>query len=287
MLIIWFLLSLLKHTLLSSCVADHLSTKPECSVKEKQTEQKTLEDLVKLVVERICVPHSQNKFFEKDEQGRNPIHHAILNDKPNVLAIILKNSVNNSFITALINAQDNDRNTPLIMATQEGNQDMVKLLLEQPNIDVNKTNREGNTPLMMATQKGKEDIVKMLLKQPNIDVNKKNIEGNTALGMAVKNKKHPAIVQSLLLDNRVNPNLTCSKNAAYSRPCEYLLMWLQINYIRECINREEKEGSIRMLKAFLKRKEINIQSLDFDILKFAQELNDKELLNLINHVLGS
>ena len=62
--------------------------------------------------------------------------------------------------------------------------ELVKLLLKQPNIDVNARCNRGQTPLMIASmntrRQGDMDIVKLLLKQPNIDVDARDKSGRTA-----------------------------------------------------------------------------------------------------------
>ncbi len=89
-----------------------------------------------------------------------------------------------------INVQDEDGYTALLLASQSGNTEIVKLLLENPektNIDVNIQNKDGDTALIWAFRlpfQEDMEIIKLLLENPektNIDVNIKNKDGDTAL----------------------------------------------------------------------------------------------------------
>jgi ankyrin repeat protein len=70
---------------------------------------------------------------------------------------------------------------------------IIKMLLKHPKIDVNKQNKYGQTALMLAStytkNKSTEKAVKMLLEHPDIDVNLKSCHGCTSLMYAVANSK--------------------------------------------------------------------------------------------------
>lgn len=73
-------------------------------------------------------------------------------------------------------------------------QQIVKKLLEVPNIDVNSRNRhDGGTVLMQAALNGHTDTVILLL-QANVDIMVKNNRGQTALDIA-KEHKHNDVIQ--------------------------------------------------------------------------------------------
>ena len=58
-------------------------------------------------------------------------------------------------------------------------------------IDVNKTTLKGASPLLIASQNDLVDVVKELLKNKNIDVNKKHLKfkSTTALYIAAQNDR--------------------------------------------------------------------------------------------------
>jgi ankyrin repeat protein len=63
---------------------------------------------------------------------------------------------------------------------------LINLLTNRTDIDINLQNNDGNTPLMLAVIYNMKNIVIELLKNPNINVNLKDIGGNTALMLAIK-----------------------------------------------------------------------------------------------------
>ncbi len=118
---------------------------------------------------------------------RNPIVNAVSqNDLQRVKALIARrvdiNAANDSF-------------TALMLASQNGQVDMVRALLDA-KADVNGKPSGGPTPLMLAAMKGNENIVRALL-SAKADVNAKAGDGTTALMLAATGG-HAAIVSALL-----------------------------------------------------------------------------------------
>lgn len=87
--------------------------------------------------------------------------------------------------------------TPLFIASQEGHEKVVKLLLDNSNVDVNKATEDGATPLFIACCNGHEKVAKLLLEHPNIEVDKARHNGCTPLHAACQNG-HEKIVKLLL-----------------------------------------------------------------------------------------
>ena len=68
---------------------------------------------------------------------------------------------------------DDDVKTSLFLAIEKDNVEIVKLLLSNPSIDVNKG--YGNkAPLLLAIEKDNVEIVKLLLSNPSINVNQES-----------------------------------------------------------------------------------------------------------------
>ncbi len=79
-----------------------------------------------------------------------------------------------------VNAVVNDRGTSLIIyATEYGQTDVVRVLLEKGGVDTNAKNANGMTALMKAYEGGHMDIVDMLL-ESGVDSNIRNQSGKTA-----------------------------------------------------------------------------------------------------------
>jgi ankyrin repeat protein len=64
----------------------------------------------------------------------------------------------------------NQDGTALIMASQDGHDEIVKLLLSRSDIAVNSRFNQGATALMLASQNGRDAVVKLLLCRSGVAV---------------------------------------------------------------------------------------------------------------------
>merc|ERR1712166_616616 len=85
--------------------------------------------------------------------------------------------------------------TPLFAASQEGNIDIVKVLLKADG-NVNQHSNKNQTPLNIASCNGHTEIVRLLLQQPNIDLNKEDDWNDSPLDCATENN-HTDVIQLL------------------------------------------------------------------------------------------
>lgn len=104
-----------------------------------------------------------------------PIIIAAYYGQENILRLLLR------FPGIDVNARKFTGATALFFAIDRGYENIVELLLQAPGIDVNAHTLDGISPLMIASQKGYVNIVKLLLQVPGINFNAQDIEGNTAL----------------------------------------------------------------------------------------------------------
>lgn len=95
-----------------------------------------------------------------------------------------------------INARGRFGTTGLIAAVQIGNETIVKLLLQAPDINVNAQDKDGCTALMAGAMSGNENIVKLLLQAHNIKYMRNN-DGFDALCIAALGG-HENIIKLLL-----------------------------------------------------------------------------------------
>ena len=96
------------------------------------------------------------------------------------------------------------KTTPLLMACNIGNLEIVKLLIEK-GADLDRVNKDGETPLFVACQNGNEKVVKLLLDTGGVDLNQANNKGETPLFRACING-HAETVK-LLLDHGADPKI--------------------------------------------------------------------------------
>ena len=86
-----------------------------------------------------------------------------------------------------VNAKDRDGSTALMIASERGDAEVVKLLLEN-GADPNAGDTSGYTALMFASYSGDLEIAKLLVKK-GADVNARDKDGWTALMFASIEKK--------------------------------------------------------------------------------------------------
>ena len=106
-----------------------------------------------------------------------------------------------------VNKAGSDYTTALYTAVENGHSSIVQMLLQDEDIDANKVGHpRGTNPLIRATQAGIFDIVQMLLHVENIDVNHAEKSNMTALLYASSNGR-VEIVQALLLIDNIDVNI--------------------------------------------------------------------------------
>ncbi|KAG0639131.1 ankyrin repeat-containing domain protein [Tuber brumale] len=137
-----------------------------------------------------------------------------------------------------VNASAADRPTALIYAARSGSQEILRMLLGHPRIEVNQLGPEGYSALhwailrehvhtvellitdprvdlstrtgtivnalMRAVSTGNQEIVELLLRNPGIDVSDRGLDGRTALHIAAVRAQNEAIVRMLVQDLRVD-----------------------------------------------------------------------------------
>ena len=82
-----------------------------------------------------------------------------------------------------VNMPDPSGLTPMAWACKENKLDLVQVLLERPDLDVNKISQD-RTALHFACEKGHFEIVKILLQNENIKVMAQDKTGRTPLQLA-------------------------------------------------------------------------------------------------------
>jgi ankyrin repeat protein len=103
-----------------------------------------------------------------------------------------------------VNHTDNNGWTPLMLAVAEGLLTAVQALLSAPRIDINAQKPDGETALFVAANQGEDDVVKALINK-RADVNIAKINGWTPL-MVAAGKGLLAITQALLSAPRIDIN---------------------------------------------------------------------------------
>ena len=106
---------------------------------------------------------------------------------------IVKELLNHPDINVNYKNNSSSEDTALTIASYKGNTESVRELLKHPDIDVNIPNSKNVTPLMLAIRENKPDTIVELLKHPDIDLNLKDDDGQTALDYANENGRYEII----------------------------------------------------------------------------------------------
>ena len=133
----------------------------------------------------------------KDSCGRTPLAWATRNGQE----IIVKRLLETKGVKP--DLKDNWGQTPLSWAARNGHETVVKLLLTVHSIDPDSKARDGRTPLSWAAANGNEVIVKILLGTNGVEPDSKDIWDQTPLSWAARNG-HEAVAKLLLAKGSVN-----------------------------------------------------------------------------------
>ena len=102
-----------------------------------------------------------------------------------------------------VNALAVEGDTPLIIASRQGNLKTVQTLLAA-GADVNATNSKQTTALMAASEAGHADIIKALGTRKQLDLEAMDWNMDTALMLAVRHQQAAAVDALLALGANVN-----------------------------------------------------------------------------------
>ena len=131
--------------------------------------------------------------------GQTPFWIACQNGRTEVVKVLLNDE------RVLVNKANHNSQTPFWIACEKGHVEVVNLLLNDERIDVNKANSDDQTPFWIACYNGRTEVVKLLLNDENIDINKADKGNTTPLYIACE-KGHVEIVKLLLNDERIDVN---------------------------------------------------------------------------------
>ena len=136
----------------------------------------------------------------QDNQGRAPLHIASESGNVQFARLLIEQGAN-------INLPDNDRNAPLHIALKNDKEEIANLLLEQPDINVNLKGNDLDTGLHIAVRKSCAAINWLL--QKGADVNLCNKDGDTPVHIAAK-EGYIEVIKQL---TKENADLTLSNEA--------------------------------------------------------------------------
>ncbi|CAK9212606.1 unnamed protein product [Sphagnum troendelagicum] len=124
-----------------------------------------------------------------------PLHKAMYNGDLGVAKALLEYDVDVNRFDRIFGR------TPLHVAScKDERSDFVKLLLQQPRIDVNATALRESTPLHMAARFTCPKVVELLLNDPRVVIDAKTVDGLTALHLVAEGREdldsNPQVIRS-------------------------------------------------------------------------------------------
>jgi len=170
-----------------------------------------------------------------------------------------------------INQTDCTGSTPLIWASLNGHEEVVKILLGRGDINPDKPSEDGRTPLRCAAENGHEGVVEILLGRGDVSPDEPNKDGQTPLWCAAENG-HERVIKMLLGRDDVSPDkpdkydrtpLLCAAENGHDRVVEVLLGRDEVNpdkpdkYDRTPLLCAAENGHDRVVEALLGRDEVN------------------------------
>ena len=136
---------------------------------------------------------------QRDCVGRTPLAWAAINGQEEVVKVLLERK------NVDPNHPNKNDRTPLACAALNGHERVVNLLLEREDVDPNRPGKDGGGPLGYAAYAGHEGVVGLFLKRENVDPNLPDKHDTTPLGFAANNG-HEGVVKLLLERENVDPN---------------------------------------------------------------------------------
>jgi ankyrin repeat protein len=147
-----------------------------------------------------------------------------------------------------------DPGTKLQIRLESPQVSVLKTLLAQPELEVNRSDRDGNTALTLCSY---PPLVSILLSVPDIDISKPNNNGQTALHTAII-KQDPSLVRILLSCENIAVNETDSNNctplyhALFGTNPEVVHAMLSAPRIELAVNvQHQKTGETPLTKAVM------------------------------------
>ena len=152
---------------------------------------------------------SQNCLEFQDSVGWTPLSYAVDNGQEAMVKLLLEKGAK-----ANINYNNFDSEPPLFYAVTKGYEEIAKLLLEK-GVNLEFKDPLGQTVLSYAAEKGKEAVVKLLLEK-GAELETKSRTGRTPLSYAVEYREEAVV--KLLLDHGADP---VSKSNSGATPLDW------------------------------------------------------------------
>ena len=178
------------------------------------TKEENTERLELLLTEFGADPNQANN------DGETPIHHAARVRNCGAVLVLGMNGADASSCTE----------KPLTIAAQDGYLDVVKCLVEQLGVDINRKNKTGFSAFFAAIQRGEIDVARYL-HQKGADSNLAEAHGYTPVYWAAQKGKTD-ILELLVKEFGADPNQASNKGMM---PVQVTCRFGQTRAIKKCV----------------------------------------------------
>jgi ankyrin repeat protein len=179
-----------------------------------------------------------------------------------------------------VNQADDKGRTPFFNACERGHLEIVKWMMKDERVDVNKEDLGLKTPFYVACEETYCEVVEWMIKDERVDITKAKSDGKTPLHIACFTGKFK-IVELMMKDNRVDVN----KADNYGTTPFYIVCQYELNRIADLmmkddrvdVNKADSEGRTpligffgdekenrcpKFLKKLLKNKKLDVNKVD-------------------------
>ena len=144
-------------------------------------------------VVHVLLSDSQCLVDAKGQDGYTALHYSCIYGHVDIVRTLVKHKAN-------VNARIDSGDTPLILAARHGHDNVVYVLLSDPQCLMDAKGQDGYTALHYSCRYGHVDIVRTLVKH-KANVNARTDSGDTPLTLAAS-IKHDNVVHALLSDSQ-------------------------------------------------------------------------------------
>jgi len=215
-------------------------------------------------------------FSHYMENGDTPLHLAIKYDRNEIARWICYN---------IQGLNVNDKNfigdTPLLMATMQGNFDMVKHLILNKNADPNLSENRGYTPFIAACAQGNVEIVRFLCEEAGADIKQRTFDGQSGLHRAAFYGNYD-VISYLIKRQRMNVLLPDRKG---NLPLHLACVKMNVRCARLLIKADRNEGGKSLyIKNKLGAYPLEILTKQFNKLREPDEKEEFKLREIEEYV---
>ncbi|CVL09207.1 uncharacterized protein FMAN_15451 [Fusarium mangiferae] len=199
-----------------------------------------------------------DKINARDEKGHTPLWIACREGHVAVVRLLLNHA---KFDGSMVNTTSENKHTALSVAVCFGLDEIVKVLLSQPGIELSTRDNNGHTPLTLAAKKGFKSTINLLLDIKDIDLGPDG-RGKTPLSTALESDQLDIASKLINAERRRTPTETN----------QTLLSWASENDKRDVVRRIDD----------LETRNLNLQDGDGDTpLSKAAERGDLSMVRLL------